>query len=78
MDENNDIIVNNDLNTRNEIAFRIIITFIEGLIASILTSIPYLQENPGKETIKIVYMTGVCAGISGVINLIKVIFNWKR
>ncbi len=80
MDENNDIIVKEELNTNKDfdIAFRIIITFIEGFIASILASMPYIQENPSKEVIRITYMTGVCMGISAVINMIKAIFGWRK
>lgn len=61
----------------NDIKFRVVITFFEGLIASILASIPYLKENPTKETIKIVFITGICMGISGVINLAKSIYDNK-
>ena len=67
-----------DTTKDNDVAFRIIITFIEGFIASLLAGMPYLQENPSKETIRIVYMTGVCMGISAVINMIKAIFGWKN
>lgn len=67
-----------DTTKDNDVAFRIIITFIEGFIASLLAGMPYLQENPSKETIRIVYMTGVCMGISAVINMIKAIFGWRN
>ena len=63
--------------SNSELAFRIIITFLEGFFGSFYIGTNGFQEMTNKEAIKGIVVGSVASGISGVVNLIKLIIDAK-
>ena len=63
--------------SNSELAFRIIITFLEGFFGSFYIGTNGFQDLSNKEAIKSIVIGSVASGISGVVNLIKLIIENK-
>ena len=61
--------------SNSELAFRIIVTFLEGFFGSLYIGTNGFQEMSNNETIKSIIIGSVASGISGVVNLIKLIIE---
>ena len=63
--------------SNEELFLRIIITFFESFIASFVTAYQSNEDN-SIEGLRIVVIVSICCGISGIINLLKMLLEERK
>lgn len=63
--------------SNSELTFRIIVTFLEGFFGSFYIGTNGFQDLSNTEAVKSIIIGSVASGISGVVNLIKLVLENK-